>query len=71
MAGAGLQPGVVYGATDSLGVEVSEAKLDQRRLFATMYRALGIDPHETYDLPELPTFHRVEQEATPVDELLR
>lgn len=70
MAGAGVKPGVVYGATDDLGMEVSEGKVDQRRLFATIYRALGLDPHVTYDLPGLPTFHRVEQAAEPIMELL-
>ena len=70
MAGAGVKPGVVYGATDPLGIKVSENQIDQRRLFATIYAALGLNPHESYDLPGLPTFHRVEEEAEPVGELL-
>ncbi len=70
MAGCGLKPGVVYGATDENGIAVSENSVDQRRLFATIYRALGLDPHTTYDLPGLPTFHRVEKEAAPISELL-
>lgn len=70
MAGCGLKPGVVYGATDENGVAVSDQPLDQRRLFATIYKALGLDPHMAYDLPDFPPFNRVEQDAAPVDELL-
>ena len=70
MAGCGIQPGVVYGATDENGVEVSENPVDQRNLFATIFSALGIDPHVEYDLPGLPTFHRVEGDAEPIAELL-
>ncbi len=70
MAGCGIQPGVVYGATDRDGIEVADDSLDQRRLFATIFTALGLDPHEEYDLPGFPTFHRVEQDAEPVPELL-
>jgi hypothetical protein len=70
MAGAGIKPGVVFGATDPLGIEVSEHKVDNRRLFATIFKALGIDPHEDYDLPGLPTFFRVEEDAAPIDEVL-
>ena len=70
MAGCGLKPAVVYGATDENGVAVADKQIDQRRLFATIYESLGLDPHVTYDLPDLPTFHRVEKDAAPVAELL-
>lgn len=70
MAGAGIRGGVVHGATDDLGVDVVEGKVDNRNLFATIFRALGIDPHEAYDLPGLPTFHRVEEDAEPIAEVL-
>ncbi len=70
MAGCGLKPGVVYGATDENGIAVAENPIDQRRLFATIYAALGLDPHETYELPGFPTFHRVEENAAPIAELL-
>ncbi len=70
MAGCGLKPGAVYGATDENGVAVSENPIDQRRLFATIYAALGLDPHESYDLPGFPTFYRVEGDAAPINELL-
>ncbi|MCA9107963.1 MAG: DUF1501 domain-containing protein [Planctomycetales bacterium] len=70
MAGAGVRPGVVYGATDPLGFDVSEQKVDQRRLFATIYRALGIDHTQGYNIPGFPQFHLVEQDALPIDEVL-
>ncbi|MEZ6089758.1 MAG: DUF1501 domain-containing protein [Pirellulaceae bacterium] len=70
MAGAGIRGGVVYGATDELGYEVTENAVDNRRLFATIFSALGIDPHEDYELPGLPTFARVEAGVEPVKELL-
>ncbi len=70
MAGGGIRGGVVYGETDPLGFEVTRDAIDNRRLFATIFKALGINPHEQYNLPELPTFHRVEGNVLPIDELL-
>jgi hypothetical protein len=70
LAGCGIRPGVVYGATDADGIEVSENPVDQRRLFATIFTALGLDPYERYDLPGLPRFYRVEEEAEPIREVL-
>ena len=45
LAGCGIQPGAIYGATDENGVDVAEDPVDQRRLFATIFAALGLDPH--------------------------
>lgn len=70
MAGAGIRSGVVVGQTDSMGFEVTDKPIDNRRLFATIFRALGIDPKQQYDLPDLPTFHRVEGNVQPIEELL-
>lgn len=70
MAGAGIRPGVVVGQTDPLGFEVTDNPIDNRRLFATIFKSLGINPNEQYDLPDLPTFHRVEGNVQPIDELL-
>ncbi len=70
MAGAGIRGGVVHGATDEIGKQVIEGEVDNRRLFATIFSALGIDPNEEYDLPGLPTFKRVEQDAQPITEVL-
>ena len=70
MAGAGIKGGVVFGATDELGASVTDGKVDNRNLFATIFKALGIDPHEEYELPGLPTFYRVESDAEPISEVL-
>lgn len=70
LAGGGIQKGIVYGATDELGVEVTENHVDNRKLFATIFKALGIDPDKTYELPGLPTFKRVEGGVEPISELL-
>lgn len=70
MAGAGVRGGVVHGATDVDGVDVADKPVNERQLFATIYSALGIDPHAKYDLPGFPTFHRVEDNAEPVREVL-
>ncbi len=70
LAGCGIRGGTVFGATDELGVDVERDGVDSRRLFATFFTALGIDPHQEYDLPGLPTFHRVEEQAEPIREVL-
>ncbi len=70
MTGCGLKRGVVTGATDIDGVDVVGQARNEQNLFATIFTALGIDPHAEYDLPGLPTFHRVEDKAEPIRELL-
>ncbi|MEM7313677.1 MAG: DUF1501 domain-containing protein [Planctomycetota bacterium] len=70
LAGCGIKPGVVFGETDEEGFKVKENPVNERNLFATIYQALGIDPHAEYDLPGLPTFHRVEEDAEPIREIL-
>lgn len=70
MAGCGIKRGVVVGATDEDGVDVAEKPFNEKNLFATIFHALGIDPYAAYDLPELPTFHRVEDKAEPISEVL-
>jgi len=70
LAGCGIRGGVVVGETDERGVDVRGSHFDQRNLFATIFSALGLSPHEPYDLPGLPIFHRVEQETPPIPEVL-
>ena len=70
LTGCGIKRGVVVGATDEDGVEVAEKPFNEKNLFATIFTALGIDPYAAYDLPELPTFHRVEEKAEPIREVL-
>ena len=70
LAGCGIRGGVVAGATDEDGVDVTEDPYDERNLFATIFSALGLDPYEKYDLPGLPTFHRVEEKMPPIKGIL-
>jgi hypothetical protein len=70
LAGCGVRGGAVVGATDPDGIEVVEKPFNERNLFATIFTALGIDPYAEYDLPGLPTFHRVEERAEPIHEIL-
>src|ERR1043165_7148908 len=70
MTGCGLKRGVVTGATDVDGVNVAEKPYNEQNLFATIFTALGIDPYAEYDLTGMPTFHRVEERAEPIRELL-
>ncbi|MDB6021180.1 MAG: hypothetical protein JWQ04_1037, partial [Pedosphaera sp.] len=70
MTGCGLKRGIVTGATDEDGVDVIGKPYNEQNLFATIFSALGIDPYAEYDLPGMPTFHRVENQAEPIRELL-
>jgi hypothetical protein len=73
LAGCGIRGGVVVGATDKLGVEVAEKPFNEQNLFATIFTALGIDPYGEYEVADaanLPTFHRVENKAEPIREVL-
>ncbi len=70
MAGCGLKRGVVVGATDENGVDVVDKPFNEQNLFATIFTALGLDPHAEYEIPGFPTFHRVENDAAPIREIL-
>jgi len=43
LAGGGIRPGIVYGATDELGYSAVENPIDVHDLHATMLRVLGIE----------------------------
>ena len=70
LTGCGLKRGVVAGGTDIDGVDPADRAFNEQNLFATIFTALGIDPHAEYDLPGFPTFHRVEDQAEPISEVL-
>ena len=69
-APGGIKPGVVVGATDVDGFETTDSPQNEKNLFATIFSALGIDPYAEYNLPHMPTFHRVEDNAPAIGELL-
>ena len=70
MTGCGLKRGVVVGGTDADGVDPDGRSFNEQNLFATIFRALGIDPYAEFELPGFPTFHRVEEKAEPISEIL-
>jgi uncharacterized protein (DUF1501 family) len=45
LAGAGVKPGVSYGATDEYGIQAVEGRMHTNDLHATLLAALGLD-HE-------------------------
>lgn len=44
LSGCGLKGGFVYGASDEDGVDVKENRVTEGDFFATIYKALGVDP---------------------------
>ena len=48
ISGAGIRRGAVYGKTDEKGVSVKSEEVDAGSLFATIYSALGLNPHKDY-----------------------
>jgi len=48
MAGAGIQGGAVIGATDKIGGQPKTRPWGPEDVAASIYHALGIDPHRTY-----------------------
>jgi hypothetical protein len=70
MAGCGLKRGVVVGSTDADGVDPDGRSFNEQNLFATIFTALGLDPYGEFNLPNFPTFHRVEDKAEPIREVL-
>lgn len=50
LGGCGVRPGVVVGATNKLGTEVSDREIDGGHLFHTYFQALGLDSTQNHDL---------------------
>ena len=48
LAGAGVRPGAVYGATDRLAAYPRTEPVTPWDIGATIFHSLGIDPHTTY-----------------------
>jgi hypothetical protein len=52
--GCCIQPGAVFGQTDKLGKTVTAGEVNEGRLFATILRAVGIDPQKEYHVGARP-----------------
>jgi uncharacterized protein (DUF1501 family) len=51
LAGGGIKPGQVVGASDERGANVTERVVTMGDLYATIYQTLGIDWNKTYMSP--------------------
>lgn len=54
LSGCGIRGGSVYGRSDDSGNRVADGEIGAARLYATIYRALGINPHKNYYLGARP-----------------
>ena len=54
MTGCRAAPGAVYGKTDAQGMRVADGEVGPGELFATIYKALGIDPEKNYHVGARP-----------------
>jgi hypothetical protein len=48
LSGCGIKGGSVYGKSDPTGNRVVDGEVGAAELFATIYKALGINPHKNY-----------------------
>jgi len=48
MTGAGVKGGACFGKSDPTGNKVAEGEVNAARIFATIYKSLGINPHKNY-----------------------
>jgi uncharacterized protein (DUF1501 family) len=69
LAGAGIQGGAVYGRTDADGKSVADGQVNAPDLTATIYTAIGIDPHKDYQFGLRPV-PLTKEGARPIQDLL-
>ena len=69
MSGCGIKGGSVYGRSDETGHRVVDGEINAARLFATIYRALGINPRKNYYVGARP-IPLTEPGTEPVREVL-
>jgi uncharacterized protein (DUF1501 family) len=68
LTGTGIKAGA-YGKTDATGNKVADGETDAAKLFATIYSALGINPHKNYHLGSRP-IPLVEPGTEPIKDVL-
>jgi hypothetical protein len=69
LSGCGVKGGSVYGRTTETGNAVADGEINAARLFATIYRALGINPRKNYYVGARP-IPLTEPGTEPVREVL-
>src|SRR5687767_1346749 len=70
MAGGGVKPGIVLGATDVDGVKVTERPVGVQDLFVTFCHVLGLDPAHEYTTPDAQPLKLVKDGGKLISELL-
>jgi hypothetical protein len=69
MTGCGIKGGACYGKSDASGNRVVEGEVGAGQLFATIYRALGINPNKNYYVGSRPV-PLVDPGMKPIKEVL-
>ena len=69
LTGCGIKGGTVFGATDEDGQHVKDNEIGAAELFATIYKAVGIDPHHEYFVGSRP-IRLVDPGTHAIDEVL-
>ena len=69
LGGCGIKPGVIHGATNANGTEVTDGQVGFSHLFQTFYSALGIDPHMELNNGDQP-LKMFEEGGAPIREVL-
>ncbi len=69
LSGCGIHGGALYGKTDEDGQHVSDKEIGAPQLFATVFRALGIDHQKTYSIGPRP-IPLTETGTEPITELI-
>jgi uncharacterized protein DUF1501 len=69
LSGCGVRGGSCYGRTDAQGQRVADGEINAARLFATIYRALGINHRKNYHLGSRP-IPLTEPGTEPIREVL-
>ncbi len=69
LSGCGVQGGAVWGKSDRTGNRVADGEVTAPPLFATIYSALGINPHKNYYIGSRPV-PLVEPGTKPIEAVL-
>lgn len=54
LSGCGIKGGACFGKTDATGNKVADGEVNAARFFATIYKALGINPQKNYHVGSRP-----------------
>ena len=54
LSGCGIKGGTIFGKTDEKGMKVVDGEVGAAELFATIYKAVGIDPEKSYYIGSRP-----------------